>query len=100
MPATSNLFETEPLHPRTRLAASVDLMRELSRSSDPQEMYQLFARRMDDLFPVTVKGIALAQVAPFRVRRPLEKLWVQRVSMEASRAILRPRHGQCRLRHR
>src|SRR5947208_2710364 len=53
MPATSNLFETEPLHPRTRLAASVDLMRELSRSSDPQEMYQLFARRMDDLFPVT-----------------------------------------------
>ncbi|HEX4611260.1 MAG TPA: PP2C family protein-serine/threonine phosphatase [Urbifossiella sp.] len=28
-------------------------MRALSRSSDPQEMYTLFSRRMDELFPVT-----------------------------------------------
>jgi sigma-B regulation protein RsbU (phosphoserine phosphatase) len=53
MPVTSDFFETEPRNWRTRLAASVDLMRDLSRSSDPHEMYQLFARRMDDLFPVT-----------------------------------------------
>lgn len=53
MPVTSDFFDTEPRNPRTRLAASVDLMRDLSRSSDPQEMYQLFARRMDELFPVT-----------------------------------------------
>lgn len=53
MPVKSDLFDTEPRHPRTRLAVSVELMRDLSRSSDPQEMYQLFARRMDELFPVT-----------------------------------------------
>lgn len=53
MPATSDFFNTESRNSRSRLTASVELMRELSRSSDPQEMYQLFARRMDDLFPVT-----------------------------------------------
>ena len=40
--------------PRTdRLATSVELMRELSRVSDPREMYDLFVRRMEELFPVT-----------------------------------------------
>jgi sigma-B regulation protein RsbU (phosphoserine phosphatase) len=53
MPATSDFFNAESRNSRTRLAASVELMRDLSRSSDPQEMYLLFARRMDDLFPVT-----------------------------------------------
>ena len=53
MPVTSDFFETEPRNWRARLAVSVDLMRELSRHSDPQEMYQVFSRRMDDLFPVT-----------------------------------------------
>jgi sigma-B regulation protein RsbU (phosphoserine phosphatase) len=53
MPVTSDFFETEPRNWRSRLAVSVDLMRELSRHADPQEMYQVFSRRMDDLFPVT-----------------------------------------------
>lgn len=53
MSVKSDFFNAEPRHPRTRLAVSVELMRDLSRSSDPQEMYQLFARRMDELFPVT-----------------------------------------------
>jgi sigma-B regulation protein RsbU (phosphoserine phosphatase) len=52
MPITSGPLGTEPRGGRGRLAASVELMRDLSRSADPQEMYQLFARRMDDLFPV------------------------------------------------
>ncbi|HEY3787917.1 MAG TPA: PP2C family protein-serine/threonine phosphatase [Urbifossiella sp.] len=52
MPATSDFFNTGPRNSRSRLTASVELMRELSRSSDPHEMYQLFARRMDELFPV------------------------------------------------
>ncbi|HYH66148.1 MAG TPA: PP2C family protein-serine/threonine phosphatase [Urbifossiella sp.] len=53
MSATTNPFDTESRNWRGRLAASVDLMRALSRSSDPQEMYALFSRRMDELFPVT-----------------------------------------------
>ncbi|MFO0801240.1 MAG: PP2C family protein-serine/threonine phosphatase [Gemmataceae bacterium] len=53
MSATTNPFDTESRNWRGRLAASVELMRALSRSSDPQEMYALFSRRMDELFPVT-----------------------------------------------
>jgi sigma-B regulation protein RsbU (phosphoserine phosphatase) len=53
MSTTTNPFDTESRNWRGRLAASVDLMRALSRSSDPQEMYALFSRRMDELFPVT-----------------------------------------------
>jgi len=53
MSATTNPLDTESRNWRGRLAASVDLMRALSRSSDPQEMYALFSRRMDELFPVT-----------------------------------------------
>ena len=53
MPATSDFFNAEPRNSRTRLDVSVELMRELSRSSDPHEMYQLFSRRMDELFPVS-----------------------------------------------
>ena len=52
MPATSDFFNTEPRNSRSRLTASVELMRELSRSSEPHEMYQLFSRRMDEIFPV------------------------------------------------
>ena len=53
MPATSDFFNTGPRNSRTRLTASVELMRDLSRSSDPHEMYQLFVRRMDEIFPVS-----------------------------------------------
>ena len=53
MPATSDFFNTGPLNSRTRLSASVDLMRDLSRISDPREMHDLFVRRMEELFPVT-----------------------------------------------
>jgi len=53
MPAIPDLHDLEPRNGRSRLAVSADLMRDLSRSSDPHEMYLLFARRMDDLFPVS-----------------------------------------------
>lgn len=45
--------ETEPRNWRARLAVSVEVMRELSRYSDPQEMYAVFVRRMSQLFPVS-----------------------------------------------
>lgn len=36
---------------RPRLAVSVEIMRELSRYSDPQDMSEVFVRRMAELFP-------------------------------------------------
>lgn len=72
MAVAPDFFETEPRNWRARLAASVEVMRELSRYSDPQEMYAVFARRMAQLFPVsrqlTVsrRGLAAPQ---FRVTR-------------------------------
>ncbi len=53
MTVAPDFFETEPRNWRARLAVSVDVMRELSRYSDPQEMYAVFARRMAQLFPVS-----------------------------------------------
>lgn len=53
MPVISDFFDTEPQNWRQRLAVSVDLMRALSRHTDPQELYQVFARRMDEVFPVS-----------------------------------------------
>jgi sigma-B regulation protein RsbU (phosphoserine phosphatase) len=53
MTVAPDFFDTESRNWRARLAVSVDVMRELSRYSDPQEMYQVFSRRMNQLFPVT-----------------------------------------------
>jgi sigma-B regulation protein RsbU (phosphoserine phosphatase) len=53
MTVAPDFFETEPRNWRARLAVSVEVMRELSRYSDPQEMYFVFSRRMAQLFPVS-----------------------------------------------
>src|SRR5262245_11466514 len=53
MAVAPDFFDTEPRNWRTRLALSVEVMRELSRSTDPQEMYAVFARRMAQLFPIS-----------------------------------------------
>ena len=53
MSVAPDFYETEPRNWRARLAASVEVMRELSRYSDPQQMYAVFARRMAQLFPVS-----------------------------------------------
>lgn len=52
MTAATDFFSAENRNWRARLAASVDVMKELSRYSDPQEMYRVFTRRMAQLFPV------------------------------------------------
>ena len=52
MTVAPDFFDTEPRNWRARLAVSVEVMRELSRSTDPQEMYAVFARRMAQLFPI------------------------------------------------
>jgi sigma-B regulation protein RsbU (phosphoserine phosphatase) len=53
MTVVPDFFDTEPRNWRARLAVSIEVMRELSRSTDPQEMYAVFARRMTQLFPVS-----------------------------------------------
>jgi phosphoserine phosphatase RsbU/P len=72
MTVAPDFFDTEPRNWRARLAVSVEVMRELSRSTDPQEMYAVFARRMAQLFPVsrhlTISRRGLRQPA-YRVAR-------------------------------
>src|SRR5262245_13819827 len=53
MTVAPDFFDTEPRNWRARLAVSVEVMRELSRYSDPQEMHAVFTRRMAQLFPVS-----------------------------------------------
>ena len=55
-----DFFDTRTRNWRARLAISSDLMRELSRYSDPQEMYRVFTRRMAQLFP-TSRQITLSR---------------------------------------
>ena len=46
MTIAPDFFDTEPRNWRARLAVSVEVMKELSRYSDPQEMHAVFMRRM------------------------------------------------------
>jgi sigma-B regulation protein RsbU (phosphoserine phosphatase) len=72
MTVAPDFFDTEPRNWRARLAVSVEVMRELSRAADPQEMYAVFAKRMTQLFPVsrhmTISRRGLRQ-PDFRVTR-------------------------------
>jgi sigma-B regulation protein RsbU (phosphoserine phosphatase) len=53
MTIAPDFFDTEQRNWRARLAVSVEVMRELSQYSDPQEMHAVFTRRMAQLFPVS-----------------------------------------------
>ena len=81
MAVTADFFEITPRNWRTRLAISVDVMRELSRYTDPEEMYHVFARRMSQLYPtsrqVSVSRRGLDRPA-FRVTR--FNLWAEPVN--------------------
>jgi sigma-B regulation protein RsbU (phosphoserine phosphatase) len=81
MAVVSEFFEISPRNWRARLAISVDMMRELSRYTDPDEMYHVFARRMTQLYP-TSRQVSLTRrglSAPdFRVTR--FNLWKERLN--------------------
>ena len=81
MAVAAEFFEISPRNWRARLAISVDMMRELSRYTDPDEMYHVFARRMTQLYP-TSRQVSLSRrglTAPeFRVTR--FNLWKERVN--------------------
>lgn len=73
-----DFFDSSTRNWRARLAISVDVMRELSRYTDPEEMYLVFAWRMNQVFPtsrqitVSRRGLKHPQ---FRVTR--FNLWVE-----------------------
>lgn len=71
-----DFFDTRTRNWRARLAISADLMRELSRYSDPQEMYRVFTWRMGQLFP-TARQMTLSRrgVAAPDVRVTRFSLW-------------------------
>lgn len=60
MPATSDFFTAETRNWRGRLAVSVEVMRELSRHTDPEAMYRVFSDRMNQLYP-TARQINLSR---------------------------------------
>jgi len=51
MPVETDFFEISSRNWRAKLAISVDVMRELSRYTDPDEMFQVFAHRMNQVYP-------------------------------------------------
>lgn len=57
MPAISDLFNTMPMSWRDRLANSVEMMRELSRTSASETMHQIFAHRIDELADLLSKSL-------------------------------------------
>ncbi len=60
MTAGTDFFEATARNWRAKLAISVDVMKELSCLSDPEEMFHAFARRMNQLFP-TARQISVSR---------------------------------------
>jgi sigma-B regulation protein RsbU (phosphoserine phosphatase) len=81
MPVTADFFEITPRNWRARLAISVDVMRELSQYTDPDELYHVFARRMAQLYP-TARQISLTRRGLDRpaVRVTRFNLWPEKVN--------------------
>ena len=81
MTAGTDFFEATARNWRAKLAISVDVMKELSRLTDPEEMFHAFARRMNQLYPtarqVSVSRRGLEDPA-FRVLR--FNLWKEPVN--------------------
>lgn len=75
-----DFFDNRTRNWRARLAISVDVMRELSRYSDPAEMYRVYSRRMGQLFP-TARQITLSRRGVERpaVRVTRFNLWKETV---------------------
>ena len=72
MGMATDLFDSTSRNARARLAVSVELMRELSRYADPDELYRVFSTRLNQLYPtsrqltVSRRGLDRPQ---FRVQR-------------------------------
>ncbi|MBO0699843.1 MAG: SpoIIE family protein phosphatase [Zavarzinella sp.] len=51
--APADFFDPNPEAAPARVELTLDVMRELSRATDPQAMYQVYSRRMRDIFPIS-----------------------------------------------
>ena len=60
MLAATDFFTPGTRNWRQRLAVSVEVMRELSRYTDPEAVYSVFTRRMGQLFP-TARRVSLSR---------------------------------------
>ena len=56
----TDFFDPRPEAQQARLTLTVDVMKELSRAADAQAMYQVYRRRMADIFP-TARQISLSR---------------------------------------
>lgn len=81
MGTATDFFDSTSQNSRARLAVSVELMREFSRYADPDELYQVFAKRMAQFYPtdrqITVSRRGLDR-PDFRVQR--FNLWTNAVN--------------------
>jgi len=76
MTSTTDFFDPSSRASRARLAVAVELMRELSRYSDPAELSAVFAKRMNQLYP-TARQITLTRrgLEPPKYRITRFNLW-------------------------
>jgi phosphoserine phosphatase RsbU/P len=78
---TPDMFDARPETLAARLDLTIDVMRDLSRTSDPQAMYQVYTRRMGEIFP-TARQISLSrrELAAPRVRVTRFSQWSKEVN--------------------
>src|SRR5262245_41710293 len=58
--SATDFFDSRPEAQAGRLSLTIDVMKELSRASDPQAMYRVYSRRMAEIFP-TARQISLSR---------------------------------------
>lgn len=77
----TDFFDTRPDAQAARLSLTIDVMKELSRATDPQAMYRVYARRMAEIFP-TARQVSLSRrdlPAP-RVRVTRFSRWAEEIN--------------------
>jgi sigma-B regulation protein RsbU (phosphoserine phosphatase) len=72
--SATDFFDSRPEAQQARLSLTIDVMKELSRATDPQGMYRVYSKRMADIFPTS------RQVSLSRRDLPAPKIRVTRFS--------------------
>lgn len=77
----TDFFDPRPEAAAARLSLTVDVMRELSRVNEPQDMYRVYSRRMREIFP-TARQVSLSRrdLPPPRVRVTRFSGWTHEVN--------------------
>lgn len=72
----TDIFDPRPEALPSRLDLALEVMRDLSRATDPQEMYRVFTRRMADALPVD-RHVTLSRrgLSPPKVRVTRSSQW-------------------------